>query len=116
MNCDFRSGFGADPRLPLTHGLGTALCVASSLEHEPRRHPDKRLALVREMHAVLNSLLTPIRHVSFLIFVGTYTRFSILILMTTSYSFPPLLLSFRRFSSRHNTLYYTTILVTTRRM
>ena len=38
--------YNADPCLPLTHGVGSALCVASSTEYEHRRNPDNRLKLV----------------------------------------------------------------------
>ena len=38
--------YGADPCLPLTHGVGSALCIASSTEFEHRRTPQARLALV----------------------------------------------------------------------
>jgi hypothetical protein len=38
--------FGADPCLPLTHGVGSALCVASTTEFEHRRAPNDRLLLV----------------------------------------------------------------------
>ena len=38
--------YGADPCLPLTHGVGSALCVATSTEYENRRTPDARIKLV----------------------------------------------------------------------
>ena len=38
--------YNADPCLPLTHGVGSALCVASSTEFEHRRTPDGRINLV----------------------------------------------------------------------
>uniref|UniRef100_A0A2K6N3Q4 Ankyrin repeat and MYND domain containing 1 n=1 Tax=Rhinopithecus bieti TaxID=61621 RepID=A0A2K6N3Q4_RHIBE len=38
---------GADPNLPLTKGLGSALCVACDLTYEHQRSMDRRLALVR---------------------------------------------------------------------
>ena len=37
--------YGADPNLPLTHGVGSALCQAASTEHEGRRTPQARLQL-----------------------------------------------------------------------
>lgn len=37
---------GADPSLQLTHGVGSALCVASSTEYEHRRTVTQQLALV----------------------------------------------------------------------
>lgn len=38
---------GADPNLPLTKGLGSALCIACDLTYEHQRSVDERLALVR---------------------------------------------------------------------
>lgn len=38
---------GADPNLPLTRGLGSALCVACDPTCEPQRSTDSKLALVR---------------------------------------------------------------------
>ncbi|GFR59996.1 ankyrin repeat and MYND domain-containing protein 1 [Elysia marginata] len=40
--------FGADPSLPLTHGVGSALCVASSTEHEHRRTIQGQIHLVKQ--------------------------------------------------------------------
>ncbi|KAL4840860.1 hypothetical protein H8958_012074 [Nasalis larvatus] len=37
---------GADPNLPLTKGLGSALCVACDLTYEHQRSVDRRLALI----------------------------------------------------------------------
>uniref|UniRef100_A0A2K6Q4G7 Ankyrin repeat and MYND domain containing 1 n=1 Tax=Rhinopithecus roxellana TaxID=61622 RepID=A0A2K6Q4G7_RHIRO len=37
---------GADPNLPLTKGLGSALCVACDLTYEHQRSMDRRLALI----------------------------------------------------------------------
>lgn len=38
---------GADPNLPLTKGLGTALCVVCDLVYEQQRSTDNKIALVR---------------------------------------------------------------------
>ena len=38
--------YDADPCLPLTHGVGNVLCIASSTEYEHRRTPLNRLKLV----------------------------------------------------------------------
>lgn len=38
---------GADPNLPLTKGLGTALCVVCDLVYEQQRSIDNKIALVR---------------------------------------------------------------------
>lgn len=38
---------GADPNLPLTRGLGTALCVVCDLAYEQQRTTDNKIALVR---------------------------------------------------------------------
>lgn len=40
--------YNADPSLPLTHGVGSALCVASSTEYEHRRSIQLRIQLVRQ--------------------------------------------------------------------
>ncbi|XP_070929821.1 ankyrin repeat and MYND domain-containing protein 1 isoform X3 [Macaca nemestrina] len=37
---------GADPNLPLTKGLGSALCIACDLTYEHQRSVDERLALI----------------------------------------------------------------------
>ncbi len=37
---------GADPNLPLTHGVGSALCAATSPEYETSRSPQERINLV----------------------------------------------------------------------
>ncbi len=42
--------FGADPNLPLTHGVGSALCAATSPEHEHRRSAKQRVQLVSVAH------------------------------------------------------------------
>lgn len=38
---------GADPNLPLTKGLGTALCVVCDLFYEQQRTTENKIALVR---------------------------------------------------------------------
>lgn len=38
---------GADPNLPLTKGLGTALCVVCDLAYEQQRSIENKIALVR---------------------------------------------------------------------
>lgn len=38
---------GADPNLPLTKGLGTALCVVCDLAYEQQRSTENKIALVR---------------------------------------------------------------------
>lgn len=38
---------GADPNLPLTRGLGTALCVVCDLAYEHQRSTDNKITLVR---------------------------------------------------------------------
>lgn len=39
---------GADPNLPLTKGLGTALCVVCDLVYEQQRSVENKIALVSE--------------------------------------------------------------------
>jgi len=38
---------GADPNLHHSHGIGSALCVATYTQNEAKRSPDARIALVR---------------------------------------------------------------------
>ena len=38
--------YGADPCLPLTHGVGSVLCIACSTEYDNRRTPEARIKLV----------------------------------------------------------------------
>ncbi|GFN73997.1 hypothetical protein PoB_000050300, partial [Plakobranchus ocellatus] len=52
--------FGADPSLPLTHGVGSALCVASSKEHEHRRTIQGQIHLVDKLVKAGANILAPI--------------------------------------------------------
>ena len=49
-------GHGVNASLPLTKGVGSALCVASNTDYEGRRSPEDRLKLVSRHD---NSLLVP---------------------------------------------------------
>ncbi|XP_059806448.1 ankyrin repeat and MYND domain-containing protein 1 isoform X1 [Hypanus sabinus] len=51
---------GADPNLPLTHGLGNALSVALSTEYEDKRSLQGRVALVTKLIAAKANILMPI--------------------------------------------------------
>ncbi|XP_072111836.1 ankyrin repeat and MYND domain-containing protein 1 isoform X2 [Mobula birostris] len=51
---------GADPNLPLTHGLRNALSVALSTEYEDKRSLQGRVALVTKLIAAGANLLMPI--------------------------------------------------------
>lgn len=64
--------FNADPCLPLTHGVGTVLCIAASTEYEARRTPDNRLKLVS---VGVSRFIGICRHVS--LFVRIYFRYSV---------------------------------------
>ncbi|XP_048250005.1 ankyrin repeat and MYND domain-containing protein 1-like isoform X2 [Haliotis rufescens] len=52
--------YGADPSLTLTHGVGSALCVATSTEHEHRRTINGRLQLVDKLIRAGANILAPI--------------------------------------------------------
>ncbi|CAL1536373.1 unnamed protein product [Lymnaea stagnalis] len=52
--------FGAEPSLPLTHGVGSALCVASSTEYEQRRSIQAREQLVYKLINAGADVLAPI--------------------------------------------------------
>ncbi|KAI8772528.1 ankyrin repeat and MYND domain-containing protein 1 isoform X1 [Biomphalaria glabrata] len=52
--------YGADPSLPLTHGVGSALCVANNPEFEHRRTIQARLQLVDKLIKAGADLLAPI--------------------------------------------------------
>ncbi|XP_051874541.1 ankyrin repeat and MYND domain-containing protein 1 [Pristis pectinata] len=51
---------GADPNLPLTHGLGSALSVALSTKYEDKRSLQGRVALVTKLIAAGANILMPI--------------------------------------------------------
>ena len=53
--------YGADPSLRLTHGVGTALCVATSTEYEHRRNINTRIQLVRNIYSFLKGRLELIK-------------------------------------------------------
>ncbi|KAK6167259.1 hypothetical protein SNE40_021334 [Patella caerulea] len=52
--------YGADPSLPLTHGFGSALCVATSTEYEHRRAIQARIQLVDKLVKSGANILSPI--------------------------------------------------------
>ncbi|XP_064614840.1 ankyrin repeat and MYND domain-containing protein 1-like [Liolophura sinensis] len=51
---------GANPSLQLTHGVGSALCVASSTEYEHRRTVTQQLALIDKLVKAGANILNPI--------------------------------------------------------
>ncbi|CAG5117826.1 unnamed protein product, partial [Candidula unifasciata] len=52
--------FGADPSLPLTHGLGSAMCVAASTQYEHRRTLSSRLQLIEKLVKAGGDILVPV--------------------------------------------------------
>ncbi|XP_008052439.2 ankyrin repeat and MYND domain-containing protein 1 [Carlito syrichta] len=52
---------GADPNLPLTKGLGNALCVACDLTYEHQRSMESKLALIDRLIHHGADILTPVR-------------------------------------------------------
>ncbi|XP_052104362.1 ankyrin repeat and MYND domain-containing protein 1-like isoform X1 [Mytilus californianus] len=57
---DVLLAFLADPSLVLTHGVGSALCVAASTEYEYRRPITTRLALIDKLVKTGGNILAPI--------------------------------------------------------
>ncbi|XP_060689937.1 ankyrin repeat and MYND domain-containing protein 1 [Hemiscyllium ocellatum] len=51
---------GAEPNLPLTHGLGSAMCTAVNTRYEHKRSLTGRLALVHKLLEAKASILMPI--------------------------------------------------------
>uniref|UniRef100_A0A8C9DEG5 Ankyrin repeat and MYND domain containing 1 n=1 Tax=Prolemur simus TaxID=1328070 RepID=A0A8C9DEG5_PROSS len=51
---------GADPNLPLTRGLGSALCVACDLNYEHQRSMDSKLALIDRLISHGADILKPV--------------------------------------------------------
>ncbi|XP_078066258.1 ankyrin repeat and MYND domain-containing protein 1 [Mustelus asterias] len=55
---------GADPNLPLTHGVGSALCAALNTKYEHKRSLAKRLALVVKLLDADANILMPVELMS----------------------------------------------------
>ncbi|XP_051010326.1 ankyrin repeat and MYND domain-containing protein 1 [Acomys russatus] len=51
---------GADPNLPLTKGLGTALCVVCDLAYEQQRSTDNKIALIDRLISYGADVLKPV--------------------------------------------------------
>ncbi|KAL3848172.1 hypothetical protein ACJMK2_019046 [Sinanodonta woodiana] len=52
--------FGANPSLPLTHGVGSALCASANTEYEHRRTLQGRLQLIDKLIRAGGNILAPI--------------------------------------------------------
>ncbi|CAH1780583.1 unnamed protein product [Owenia fusiformis] len=61
MVIDELLAWNANPSLPLTHGVGSALCVATSTEHEHRRTPQGRIQLVDKLVKAGANILAPVQ-------------------------------------------------------
>nr|CAB3221702.1 ankyrin repeat and MYND domain-containing protein 1 [Phallusia mammillata] len=54
--------FGADGSLPLTRGIGSALCVASNPKHEHRRTPEGRIRVIDKLVNAGANILVPVTY------------------------------------------------------